>query len=147
MSAGEPYTPTYTWNTPAEMWPYHYGLIPGQKVYRNDDGSFAVEYSGETVGIANPQDTINQPSSLTGTAYGNFDPPESKNTPLEAKFDALLKILSLSPEERGFLNHLAQNPDQNTLLVFADWLEEHGKEIEADRMRRVKVESNTTKPD
>jgi uncharacterized protein (TIGR02996 family) len=53
-------------------------------------------------------------------------------------FRRLLGLLSLSNEERGFVQAALEQPEDVTIpLIFADWLEERGRCEEAEKFREA----------
>lgn len=60
-------------------------------------------------------------------------------TRLEKALKTLLDFLNLPPQERAFVRHLTENPqDGDTLAVFADWLEEHNRVEVGQRLRMLR---------
>jgi uncharacterized protein (TIGR02996 family) len=62
---------------------------------------------------------------------------------LEAKFEALLALSTLTEQERAFVRQAGEKPaDRSWLLVYADWLEEQAREQEAAAIRAAEATCN-----
>lgn len=62
----------------------------------------------------------------------------TEDRPLRACFERLLALLALSAQERAFVRAALEGEEGRALwLVVADWLEEHGRGEEGERMRRL----------
>ncbi len=73
--------------------------------------------------------TVPSPQQGPSPLRTQYLPPMMPPCTCGNRYDALLKLLAVSTEMRAFLDALAKAPaDAELLSIFADWLEEQGKE-------------------